>query len=29
VDVMPTILDLAGIQAPSQVQGKSLQPLFS
>ncbi len=28
VDVMPTILDLAGIQAPSQVQGKSLQPLF-
>jgi len=28
VDVMPTILDLAGIQAPSQVQGKSLRPLF-
>ena len=29
VDVMPTILDLAGIQNPSQVQGRSLQPLFS
>lgn len=29
VDVMPTILDLAGIAIPSQVQGRSLLSLFS
>ena len=28
VDIMPTILDMAGIPIPPQVQGKSLVPLF-
>lgn len=28
VDVMPTILDLAGMDVPFEVQGKSLLPLF-
>ncbi len=28
VDIMPTILELAGIAVPEQVQGKSLLPLF-
>jgi len=28
VDIMPTILDLAGMEVPTEVQGKSLLPLF-
>lgn len=28
VDVMPTVLEMAGIPVPSQVQGRSLVPLF-
>lgn len=28
IDVMPTILEMAGIPCPSQVQGQSLVPLF-
>ncbi|MCP2605890.1 sulfatase-like hydrolase/transferase, partial [Candidatus Aminicenantes bacterium AC-335-O07] len=28
VDIMPTILEMAGIPLPSQIQGKSLVPLF-
>jgi arylsulfatase A-like enzyme len=29
VDIMPTILELVGIPAPEQIQGKSLVPLFT
>jgi arylsulfatase A-like enzyme/predicted Zn-dependent protease len=28
VDIMPTVLDMAGVPIPSQVQGESLVPLF-